>query len=286
MIWRFGDLLILIFILSACGSEKTETGQDKRLAKVGEVKLNQSDLIGLFPIGTSKADSAEITNRYVNNWIRKQLLITKARQAVKIDEAEIERKLLDYRYDLIAYEFEKDYIRKNLDTTVSEDEIKAYYEKNPANFELKQNIVKALLVKIAQDTTKRKETLKALLLTNDKKEALKLKEYCVKYAPRYSLNDSTWVDFEDLVRESPFQQIVNKTDFIRQNTFAESVEKDAVYYLRIKEYKLSNQASPMPFVRDRIVNMIVNQRKVQLAKKLEQAVFEEAKKNKGFEVFR
>jgi hypothetical protein len=272
---------ILLFA-SACGSADSDSkAQGKALAKVKEIVLYERDLLGLVPMGASPADSAEIVSRYINAWIRKQLLLAKAKTEVKIDEAEIERKLLDYRYDLIAFAFEKAYIQKNLDTKVSEAEIKKYYQENPANFELKQNIVKANLIKVSTNLPE-KDSLKFFLQTKNPK----LKEFCVKYAEQYALNDTTWLDLETLIKNTPFRQITNKIDFLQQNTFAETTEGKSIYYLAIREFKISNQTSPLEFVRNRIVNMLINQRKVQLAKDLEKKIFEEAKNNKEFAIFK
>jgi hypothetical protein len=272
----------LFWGLNACNSSPDESAKrGKALAQVKDLTLYERDLLGLVPMNASKADSAEIVNRYINNWIRKQLLLAKARTEVKIDEAEIERKLLDYRYDLIAFAFEKAYIQKNLDTKVSEAEVKKYYTDNPANFELKQNIVKANWVKIPANLAE-KDSLKYYLQTKNPK----LKEFCVKYAEQYALNDTTWIDLETLIKNTPFRQIANKTDFLQQNTFAETNDGKSLYYLAIREFKISNQTSPLEFVRNRVVNMIINQRKVQLAKDLEKKIFEEAKNNKDFAIFK
>ena len=78
---------------------------------------------------------------YVNSWIRKQLLISEARKNININEAEVERKVLEYRYSLIGYEYQNFYIQKYLADTVSESEIQVYYKAHQDNFILKKNIV-------------------------------------------------------------------------------------------------------------------------------------------------
>lgn len=277
--------IIIFFIIQSCSFFNTKNeAQDKGkpLAKVNQTVLYQLDLQGLVPTNVSKEDSAEIVNRYINSWLRKQLLISKAQKEAKIDEAAIARKLLDYRYDLIAYEFEKAFIQKNLDTTVNEQDITKYYQENPANFELKQNIIQGILVQIPQNLKEAEDVKKALINGDNQK----LKEYCVKFAKKYFLEDTKWTVFEDLIKESPFNQIINKVDFLKQNTFAETTDQNFTYFLKIKDYKIINQPAPLNFVRPRIINMINNQRKVALAKKLEQNLYEEAKKSQSFEVYK
>jgi hypothetical protein len=279
-------VLLCSLSLPACGwfGGGTPEKKGKLIAQVGEAKLYDQDLIGLIPQGTSKADSAEMAKNYRQTWLRRQLMVQEAGKATKIDERDLERKLQEYRQDLMLYAYEKEYLRKNLDTTITDKEIQEYYEKNAANFELKQNIVKARLIKTAKDTTKRATEMKTWLGSKDKKDETKLREFCLKYAPFYHVADTVWVEFDALVRSTPFRQILNKTDFLQQNRYAENTEQNYTYFLQIFDYKLSNQASPLPFVRDRIVSMIINQRRVQLIKKMERDVYEAGKKNESFKV--
>jgi len=55
--------------------------------------------------------------------------------------------------------------------------------------------------------------------------------------------------------------------------------------LKIDEYKISDNISPLEFVSGEIRNIILNKRKVELAKKLEDDVYENAAKRQDFEVF-
>ena len=50
------------------------------------------------------------------------------------------------------------------------------------------------------------------------------------------------------------------------------------------EYRISDNVSPLEFVRDEIINIILNKRKVELAKKLEDEVYNHALDRKEFEI--
>ena len=58
-----------------------------------------------------------------------------------------------------------------------------------------------------------------------------------------------------------------------------------VYLLKILKYKISDETSPLEFVRDRIKDIIINKRKVELIKTLEDGIYKQAEKNKDFEIF-
>ncbi|MDZ7650778.1 MAG: hypothetical protein U5K54_28605 [Cytophagales bacterium] len=75
---------------------------------------------------------------------------------IDINEAEVERKVLDYRYSLIGYEYQNYYIKKNLDDSVSEREIQEYYKEGLDNFILKQNIIQGTFIKVPKERTSHK----------------------------------------------------------------------------------------------------------------------------------
>ena len=58
-----------------------------------------------------------------------------------------------------------------------------------------------------------------------------------------------------------------------------------IYFLRIFDHKLPGQIKPLEFVKDEIENIIVNKRKVALAKELEDQIYERAERNKEFEIY-
>ena len=92
-----------------------------------------------MPLGLSALDSGRLIDKYIDDWIKKQLLIIKANEELSISEINIDRKVEDYRYALIMHEFEKIYIRSHLNTQVTQEEIESYYFERSENFLLKQN---------------------------------------------------------------------------------------------------------------------------------------------------
>jgi hypothetical protein len=89
------------------------------------------------------------------------------------------------------------------------------------------------------------------------------------------------MDFESLISNTPFREMPNKTQFLKQNTFAENTDEEGIYLLDIDSYKIASQTSPLSFVRNQVRDVILNQRRTALIRSLEQQVYKEAKeKNK------
>lgn len=253
------------------------------VARVNNTYLYKDELMGIAPVGSSREDSAARVEAYVDSWIRKELLIQEAARKININEAEVERKILDYRYSLIAYEYQSFYIKQNLDTVFSPDEVKKYYEDNIDNFILKQNIVRATFIKVPRNAPK-SDQLKEWIFSQDEDDRQNLKSFCLSFSVAYHISDSTWMIFDDLVRNSPLAEIPNKVQFLKTNPYYETQDENYLYFLKVDEYRISDNVSPLEFVADEIRNIILNKRKVELAKKLEDEVYENALEHREFEI--
>jgi hypothetical protein len=265
--------------------EKRLNGMDNRepVARVNNAFLYKEELNGIAAFGSTRADSAARVEAYVDSWIRKQLLIQEAARKININEAEVERKILDYRYSIIAYEYQSYYIKQHLDTVFNESEIEEYYKHNIDNFILKQNIVRATFIKVPKNAPKTNR-LKEWIFSQDAADKDNLKSFCLSFSVAYHISDSTWMIFDDLVRNSPLTEIPNKVAFLKANPYYETEDDSYLYFFKVDEYRISDNVSPLEFVTDEIKNIILNKRKVELAKKLEDEVYENALDHKDFEI--
>lgn len=274
--------------VSACDLIQRKKGDTldkdrKPVARVNDAYLYKDELQGIVPANLAKEDSAARVEAYINSWIRKQLLIQEASRKININEAEVERKILDYRYSLIAYAYQSYYIKQHLDTAVAPSEIEAYYNDNIDNFILKQNIVRATFIKVPKNAPNTSK-IKDWIFAQDDDARRELKSYCLSFSLAYQLADSTWIVFDDLVRNSPLAEIPNKIQFLKATPYYETADESHLYFLKVEEYRISDNVSPLEFVKDEIRNIILNKRKVELAKKLEDEVYNHALENREFEI--
>ncbi len=289
-IWIKVSCLVLGASLSGCDLIRMKKEADasgpvrKPVARVSNSFLYQDELIGIIPAGSTADDSIARVTAYINSWIRKQLVINEAMKNIHIDEAEVERKVLDYRYSLIGYEYQNFYIKQNLNDSVSDKEIEDYYKQRLDNFILKQNIVRGTYIKVPKEAPRTKR-IKDLIGSTKDKDVAELKSYCLSFSAAYHLSDSSWIEFDKLVVNSPLAEIPNKIQFLRSQNYYETSDTEFLYFLKVDAYKISDNVSPLEFVKQDIKNIILNKRKVELAKKLEDEVYENAAQRKDFEVF-
>jgi CHAT domain-containing protein len=286
-----GYWLLAVFLLAGCDLIKMKSGmgdteeERQSVARVDNAYLYRDELAGFIAPGTSAQDSATHMEAYINSWVRKQLLIKEAARKIDIDEAAVERKILEYRYSIIAYEYQTFYIKQHLDTTIASTEIETYYKDNIDNFILKQNIVQATFIKVPKNAP-RTGKIKELIYSNREKDEKELKSYCLSFSAAYHLSDSSWMVFDELVRNSSLAEIPNKIQFLKTTPYYETSDDSYLYFLMVDQYRISDNISPLEFVKDDIRNIILNKRKVELAKRLEDEVYAKALEQKEFEIFK
>ena len=283
-------LILVVLALEGCELIRRKTEElpqvegPRAVARVNDVYLYETDLSGIVDKRTSREDSLTRVTAYVNSWIRKQLIIQEATRRMNIDEAEVERKVLDYRYSLIGYEYQNYYIRQHLDENISLQEITDYYTTHQDNFALKQNIIRGTFIKVPR-TAPRTNKIKEMIFSRKDKDMEELRSYCLSFSKAYHLSDSLWIEFDKLVVNSPIAEIPNKIQFLKTNPYYETNDADHLYFLKIDNYKISDNVSPLEFVKEDIRNILLNKRKVELARALEDEVYENAVQQKNFEIF-
>ena len=283
-------VLLAGLVLGGCDlfkikEELPEMEPDKfAVARVFDNFLYEEDLEGLTSEAINSEDSTDITDRYVRSWIQKQLLLNKASDEIDFDEAELQRKILDYRYALMVHEYKQLHIDQNLHTEVSEEEIQQYYNNHQDNFELKQNIIRGLFIKLPVEAPRISKVGK-LIRSKKPVDRDELASYCYQFASFYSIEDTVWLNFDDVIKNTPLSSIPNQEQYLKSNKYVETNDQNFKYFLYIYEYKITDQISPLEFVRDNIAEIIVNRRKIALANKLESDIYTQALNNNDFEIF-
>lgn len=268
--------------LTACGIDQTDAEQP--IAKVYDTYLMPSDIQSIVSDAATPEDSLRIVKSYVQTWAKTQLLYHEAVTNANLNLDEIERRVMEYKYQLITHAFLQQYIAENLDTLITDHQIRAYYEANKANFELKQNIVKGLLFKIS-DQTPNKAKAYAWLRSRNPSDWEQLRSYAFSYTQNPVISDTTWIPLADLIRNTPLRnEIKNEVQFLATQHYATATDGEYFYMLKIFEYKIADQTSPLEFVKEQIRDILLNQRKMSLQHQLEVSLLEKAKRSNNYKI--
>lgn len=277
-------VLGLLFSAFSCNYFKPKQ-KERAIARVFDKFLDASDIEKIVPQNVKGKDSVAMVKNYIDNWVRQNLLLHKAEQNLNAEalNASIEKQLQDYRTSLITFAYEKELIRQKLDTAVSEAEIEAYYTKNPQNFQLKNNIIKVLYVKVKKNAPKLNKVREWCKSEKPQDKKL-LEDYCYQFAENFYLDDSSWFLFDDLLKEIPIEAY-DKEQFLQNNRWVEVNDTSSLYFVNIKGFKIKDSTSPLSFEKQNIHNIILNKRKLQLINQMKEDVYTTELKNKNFEIY-
>ena len=273
----------MLSLLFACDRSPKQEQNRVAVARANEDYLYLDEIQDIVPSGTPAKDSTELITKYIDNWIRETLVTQKAESNLGDEQKNVEKQLRNYRNSLITYTYEKELVKQKLDTIVSDSEIEEYYNNNQADFELKDNIIKVVYVKVDKKAPGI-DKLKRMYKSDVASDREQLASYCHQFASNFYLDDSSWLLFDDLLKEIPIQTY-NKELFLQNNRFVEVSDSLNHYFVNIKGFKIRNSLSPLGFEKENIKNIILNKRKLQLINKMIEDVYNDAANANKIEIY-
>ncbi len=275
--------ILLVLVLSGCEwFQKKEIGEP--IARVNETYLYKEDLEGLIPENLSKEDSLLRVNNYIRRWATEQVFMSQAKiNLPKQQQEEFEDLVQAYRKELFIEAYKDIVINQQIDTAVNPLDIEKYYQSNRANFKLNQKLVKLRYLYVDQDFPDLKELKERLdRFDTDDKQYLENQTLSFKAA---ALNDSVWVTARSIYEEiKPLKDTVNDVS-LKKGEFLQLNDSTNVYLVKVKDVLLRNEEAPLEYVKPTIKQILLNRRKLELSKKLEKEITEDALKHERFEIY-
>lgn len=281
MIQKIGVFFIAIVFIVSCGT-KSEMNDEDYAVKMKSDYLLKSELKARIPSVLRGDDSIAFAKNYINKWIKSNLMLDKAKINLSDEMSDIDKQVEDYRSSLLIYKYEQQLLKEKFDTVVTENEVRKYYDKFSGEFKLEFNIVKAIFIKIPR-TVKDQYKIKNWYWS-DKEELLKqLEDYCIDNADEFDIA-SEWVRFDELLSKIP-TSIPNQEQFFKYNKIIDAQDSLNKYYVNIKDYKLVGDTTPIKFVNKKIQSIILNKRKIEMLKEIENSIYEKALSNNDFKIY-
>lgn len=253
------------------------------LAKVHNRYLYVSDIVDIIPENISPRDSISLVRSYVNDWVRTNVMIYQAQQNLPPDQLDFSKQLEDYRNSLVIYHYETQLINQNLDTIISDIEIEEYYNSHLTDFELKENITKAIYI-ITENNPEDEDQFDQIFALPDSSMFDSLYYYSEINALSSYLDTTNWVSFFNIQQIVPIETY-NRELFLKNNRFIKISTDRYIYFVKFIDFKIKDDISPLAFKRNDIYNIIISRRKVKLAKKVRKDIYDRALKNKEFEIY-
>ncbi|MCX6281976.1 MAG: hypothetical protein NTU51_08430 [Bacteroidetes bacterium] len=280
MFWR--PLLFALILLTSCsGFFKKKT--ERSLARVYDEYLFESDLKEVVPPGISAKDSIMMVKSYVDNWVRQRLILHQAEKNLQSAQLDFSKQLENYKNSLIIFEYENQLIHQKLDTVVTDEEISAYYNTNPNTFLVRDNIVRIQYAKLPLKS-KFIPKVRVLLLSDKPDDRNRLADLCEQQSFAYFIDDQKWIYFTDLMNQVPVRP-ADQDDFLKKNRQVEVNDGTFTYLVRFRDYRLRDSNSPVELEKQKIHDIILNKRKMELLGRMHEYIYQNAQKQNDFEVF-
>ncbi|MBK7029209.1 MAG: hypothetical protein IPH45_08330 [Bacteroidales bacterium] len=269
--------------VSACNLLPKKQDSKGSVARVYDKYLYAKELNGLVPAGTSSKDSLNITQNYINNWIRQELLLHQAEANLDDIQMNFTQQVEQYRNSLIIFQYESELVKQKLDTNITMQEIEDYYKQNQSNFLLHENIIRNIYVSVRKSSP-HLPRFRQLIRSERDADKEKLMEFCQMYAETYQLDDQAWTSFNEFVSKVPVAA-EDQRSFLERNPYFEVQDSTFQYLVRIKEFKIKESVSPLSFEAANIRVILLNKRKSEMLSRMEEDLFKAAQQKKNIEIY-
>lgn len=274
----------LSLLLCSCSYFKPEA-KPESIARVGDSFLYKEDIKDLVAVGTSKEDSVMIVRSFIDRWATQRLLIEAANINLNDErKAEFDDLVRQYKNDLYTKAYIEEVVKTTVDTVISENELKDYYDKNKENFRTNITLVQLRYINLPKDHPKF-STIRSKFLDFRKSDKKFWDTYQVQFK-NSALNDSVWVELNEIYRKLPFINPDNQGKYISQGISFEKPDSLNVYLVKIKKTINKNEISPFVYLKPTLQQVILNRRKLELIKKFEKEITDDAIKNDKYEIYK
>ena len=269
-----------LLFLGAC---QPNPNQKTPVAQVGDSYLYLEDLSKIIPNDLKGPDSTLWVDDFVRKWVQNELIILNAEQNLSDDQKDVDQELEDYRNSLITYRYKKELMAQKMDTIVSDNDISSYYTSHMNRYKLRENIVKVIFMKIPMEVANA-EVVKSLSRDNDPEKISQLNEYGMQYAKVFDRFGDKWTSTQNILNLLP-EKINIDEQFLRRNKFIESSDTDYYYFICIRDFRLKGENAPIEYITPEIRNILLNERKIQFLKNIEEDIYNEGLASNKFKIY-
>ena len=251
--------------LTGCGDATVESTQ--AIARVGTELLTAEQVHARVPAGLSLGDSTTAAQRYIDQWVREQILVAQAEASLPPEAMAFEDEIKAYRSALLLHAFKERYINERMVNEVSESEAFNFYESNQESFLLTDYAIRVLFINAPE--TAILDDIREPFAALDSTGMIDIERWCVENGAIYGLDGSTWWTLSAFTKEVPMN--FYRTESQLSSRRLVDFEADGRHYLvRFIEHALKDEVAPFSAVRDDVTEMILHRRKQKLLLDMEE----------------
>jgi hypothetical protein len=271
-----GRLIISIALisLSACTFVSDETMEVKVAVSAFGKSLLLDSLCSRIPNELSFEDSALLSERIIEGWVRENVLLAQAEKNINEFSSAFESSISAYRNALLVTQFEREFVASRVDTQVLDEEIEEFHSDYPELFQLKEHVLRAVFLEINTEEDKL-DSARIWLTKADSSSIPYLEQWSIERGAHFAVDVDYWWFLSDLLESVPMQ-VYRIEDQLKDRRLIEFTDGDSRYLLRILEHRLKDLPSPISIARERIVYLIIQERRRTILENLRNDLVREA----------
>lgn len=267
------------FVLGACGSD--EDHDDPVIARAFDQQLRWSDLRQVVPMEATPEDSAATAQAYVENWLRQQVELHQAELNLAASQKQFEAELRDYRNSLLLTAYEEALVYQRLDTSITSDEVAAYYEANTQDFDLQDDILRARWFRVDSLEKRVLKRMEDRFLSGKPEQMRDVEIQLAELGVTITDRSEAWTTLGELSNVVPVESLPPVGPEGRRLVVR---KESSAWFVDILELRPRSSPSPIELVRQDIRTILLNTRKLELIKNMREDLYRQAIANKDVEV--
>jgi hypothetical protein len=265
--------LIFALVFYSCNNKPEASGDV--VVKVYDKVLRKSDIATLVPENTTSVDSADIVDRYIQEWVNKELILQKAMLNISSNPS-IDKMVEDYRNSLIVSKYMELLVDQKAETEIGDREIADFYNGNQENFILNEEIINGIFLTVPPDAP-RLDELKLWMKNRSEEYLLELEDYCFQNATKYEDFSEKWLPAS--VVEKYLPEPLNKST-LKKGVTIEQSDSLSRYYLVVFDEKGTGEIAPLIYVRTQIIKILQHKKRLEYIATFKKDILNEAIENK------
>ncbi|MBD5357145.1 MAG: hypothetical protein HDR88_09110 [Bacteroides sp.] len=239
---------------NSCNSNAIEDNDENKdvLLIAGDEILTLRDVLCKIPVGLEPADSSELFQVVIDNWIKEEVLSTLAKRKLP-DLSDIESKVETYRNQLIVAAYLKE-MKKGQKSNIASERIRSFYEQHKNEMLTESPLIKGIYIRIATGQHNLDEIRKLVFCGNDDCVD-RLEKYFIGDALQYDYFQNDWVDWQTVVEQIPYR-FYDPDAFLKSTCNFETSFNGSVYLLHISEFLPSGSVPPYEFAAIQIKELL------------------------------
>lgn len=266
--------ILLTVLTCACTGDSVNHKGLTPLAEFNGRYFYLEQLNNTLSFNNSTEDSMRIIEKTVTDWVSDLQMEQLAERNINtIDE--IERKVVEYRRQLMLYEYEKRLSEEKTIEEVSQPEIEQFYEQNKTSFVATRPLIQGLLIKVPLQNSETNKVRQWVRRANES-DVENIEKFSIQAAISYEYFRDNWVPLEEVYPGYPRLSKDQIRSFAGR-TFYESSDSLSFTFLKIDSFCMTNNPMPVDYVAIQIRDILQSKKGVEYMETIRAELLNKAK---------